>query len=251
MSTDLATLTGAYAVDALPDDERAEFELHMAGCEDCRQEVRELREAAARLAATEQSGVPDGLKQRVLAEVAQTRQDPPPPAPLAQARARRKPWGVRLAAVAAVLGIALAGAFGVLALRAQQELADTKDRMIAAGARGDEMSQVLQAPDTRVLNSAGPSGSRATAIVSQQMGKAMFMTSGMAPAPSEHDYQLWFIGADGATPAGLLEQGRGDGTEPMMAAMPAGTATLGVTVEPDGGSPAPTTPPIMTVPLAT
>ena len=41
---DVHKLTGAYAMDALDELERARFEQHLATCEDCRAEVAELRE---------------------------------------------------------------------------------------------------------------------------------------------------------------------------------------------------------------
>lgn len=51
MSTvDLHTLTGAYALGALSEQESAEFTRHLAQCPACYQEVRELQETAARLA---------------------------------------------------------------------------------------------------------------------------------------------------------------------------------------------------------
>jgi anti-sigma factor RsiW len=40
MTTDMHALSGAYAAGALPDDERAEFESHIATCSQCEQEVR-------------------------------------------------------------------------------------------------------------------------------------------------------------------------------------------------------------------
>ena len=43
MSTDLHDLVAAYALDALPSDEATEFERHMAGCDECRGELDELR----------------------------------------------------------------------------------------------------------------------------------------------------------------------------------------------------------------
>src|SRR5262250_3564512 len=46
---DLHTLAGAYVLDAVSDDERAKFAAHLAVCAQCRDEVDELREAAARL----------------------------------------------------------------------------------------------------------------------------------------------------------------------------------------------------------
>ena len=50
--SEVHNLTGAYALDALDDIERARFEQHLATCEDCRAEVAELRETAALLAET-------------------------------------------------------------------------------------------------------------------------------------------------------------------------------------------------------
>ena len=48
-SHDLHLLTGVYAVDALTGDELDEFEKHLEQCPTCAEEVRGLRETAARL----------------------------------------------------------------------------------------------------------------------------------------------------------------------------------------------------------
>ena len=53
MSTDLHTLSGAYAVDALSAEEAQAFATHLEECQACRDEVRELQEAAARMGASE------------------------------------------------------------------------------------------------------------------------------------------------------------------------------------------------------
>ncbi|MFP4149023.1 MAG: RskA family anti-sigma factor, partial [Nitriliruptoraceae bacterium] len=74
---DLHTLTGAYAVDALDDTERAVFEAHLEVCLPCAQEVRELQETAARLGGAAVAAVPSDLKARVLAEIDATRQERP------------------------------------------------------------------------------------------------------------------------------------------------------------------------------
>ena len=44
---DVHALSGAYAVDALDDLERARFEEHLRRCPDCRSEVQTLQETAA------------------------------------------------------------------------------------------------------------------------------------------------------------------------------------------------------------
>jgi anti-sigma factor RsiW len=50
MTSDIHALSGAYAIDALDDIERAQFERHLAECAECRAEVDSLREAAGLLA---------------------------------------------------------------------------------------------------------------------------------------------------------------------------------------------------------
>ena len=83
MATDLSSggelhlLTGAYALDALDPAERAAFEEHLATCESCQAEVKELRATAGLLGAAAAETPPPSLKERVMAEVDRTRQDPP------------------------------------------------------------------------------------------------------------------------------------------------------------------------------
>ena len=72
------TLAGAYAMDAISEPDRARFERHLAGCEECAREIAGLREATARLATATAVPPPSGLKERVMAAAALTRQQPPP-----------------------------------------------------------------------------------------------------------------------------------------------------------------------------
>ena len=68
---------GAYAADALDDDERAIFEQHLAGCESCRQEVAEFTETTAELSWLAATPPPPSLRASVLAEIATVRPLPP------------------------------------------------------------------------------------------------------------------------------------------------------------------------------
>jgi anti-sigma-K factor RskA len=77
MSPDIHTLTGAYAADALPEDERRFFEAHLAECDACAQEVAELQATAAILGAASYETPPPGMKSAVLAEIDQIRQEAP------------------------------------------------------------------------------------------------------------------------------------------------------------------------------
>jgi anti-sigma factor RsiW len=68
------TLLGPYVMDALDSKARAQFERHLARCQECTTGVGSLREATGRLA-TATCTQPDATaKEQVLAELAQTRQ---------------------------------------------------------------------------------------------------------------------------------------------------------------------------------
>lgn len=249
--SDMSALTGAYVVNALTDREAAEFEQHLAGCEDCAREVRELRETTARLGTSVAATPPESLKHRVLTEIAHTRQEPPPPAeppghtepPPPRTRAS---LGTRLAAVAAVIGVAAAAAFGALAWQTQQRLDRAQQRLERTDARGATMSELLRADDARIVT-AGSHGMRATAVISHQLDQAMFIGAGIEQPPPGHAYQVWFIGPRGATSAGIIRQDRSGTMTPIMAPMPPNTSAIGVTVEPAGGSSRPTSDPMLTV----
>jgi hypothetical protein len=65
---------------------------------------------------------------------------------------------------------------------------------------------------------------------------------GLEPEPADRDYQLWFL-VDGQPRSGGVFEGRRDGAATLAAArMPAGTTGVAVTLERQGGVPAPTTP---------
>ncbi|MGA8247905.1 MAG: zf-HC2 domain-containing protein, partial [Nocardioides sp.] len=67
--SDIHALSGAYAVDALDDAERAQFEAHLATCPECRAEVRSFSETAALIAEAVVEAPPPGLRAGVLAGI--------------------------------------------------------------------------------------------------------------------------------------------------------------------------------------
>jgi anti-sigma-K factor RskA len=241
-SPDIHTLTGAYAADALPADERRAFEEHLAVCEPCAQEVAELQATAARLAEAAAEPPPPGLKQAVLAEIDRIRQEPPDTGDQLARRRRTTGWWPRIATVAAAVATIGVIGLGVLVVDQRAQLAE-----VDIGS--DRVVEVLAAADAQVVVVDGPDGSEARVIVSANRGEAVFVVSGMAPAPHAHTYELWMIGADGPVPAGLFDvDERGHATNVMTGDLDA-TLAIGVTVEPEGGSPQPTTDPIMVVDL--
>jgi anti-sigma-K factor RskA len=252
MTADLHTLTGAYATHALSVDEQARFEEHLEQCEACRQEVQELRETTALLAAGVAHPPPAELRSRVLAEIATARQLAPDvadeastggPAGTAVVRLTRRGWfGPTVLGMAAAL-LVLVVALGVVTVRTNNRL-DSSQSTLAA------VSAVLAAPDAREMVGTHGSG-MGRLVVSRSTGKAVFFTSGMPPAPRARDYQLWLMHDGNAQPVGLLHEAPGGRTEPVVVALTPEAEQFGVTLEPDGGSDRPTTPPLLTMALPT
>ncbi|MBL0804656.1 zf-HC2 domain-containing protein, partial [Streptomyces albidoflavus] len=76
-TAELHTLTGAYALHALPEEERAAFDRHLADCPACTTEVAELTATAARLGLAEAAVPPPAMKDQVLRRIGEVRQEPP------------------------------------------------------------------------------------------------------------------------------------------------------------------------------
>jgi anti-sigma-K factor RskA len=191
--SDIHALSGAYAVDALDDDERAQFEEHLAGCATCRSEVDSLREAAALLAETTVTAPSAGLRDRVLADVAGTRPLPPAHATVtALAPRRRRRVTTLLAAAAAVVAI---GTGGIV----WQQVNDDGPR--------SSTEQVIEASDVQLFTIPVGDGGSATVYRSKQLNEAAIVTKGMPAAPAGHQYVLWLQHGSMMTPAGVMPEG--------------------------------------------
>jgi anti-sigma-K factor RskA len=251
------TLAGAYAMDAVTRADRARFERHLARCQACARELRELREATARLAGAVAVEPPGPLIERVLASAARTPQLPPSPA---RPAAWRRPWPVgarhaasagrvrrtlrsRLATSLAVVLLAAAAAAGLAALRAEHGLGadQQRDQQIAA---------VLNAPDAVMLTARVKAGGTVTVVMSHHDGSLVFTTDRLPRLAGGRCYQLWLMGPRGDRSAGMLPAAHGGMTGPVIASGMAAGDHMGLTVEPEGGSPRPTSRPILMVNLS-
>jgi anti-sigma-K factor RskA len=153
-------------------------------------------------------------------------------------------WTRRAVAVgSAALVLAVAG-LGVVTYQQRQELAQGDAAVAAARA----LSDLLAAPDAEV-SSVTSGDVRGTVVSSEQRDEAVFLSSGLAAVPADKTYQLWVIGPSGPTSAGLLAVGESGSTTPALATNTAQAQSLAVTVEPAGGSPKPTTQPLLLVEL--
>jgi anti-sigma factor RsiW len=70
---DAHQLAGAYALDALDEEDRTVFERHCSTCEPCRAELAVFRQALTQLSGTLARTPPPALRDRLLAAVAASR----------------------------------------------------------------------------------------------------------------------------------------------------------------------------------
>jgi anti-sigma-K factor RskA len=252
--SDLHTLAGAYAMDAVPPSERAAFERHLASCEPCRQEVRGLREAAAALAAVTAVQPSAAFREATLRAAAQTRQLPPvsaaPPAPW---RALR-PHGHSLRGWRPRLGVALAGAvacvLAVVATVAGISAYGMHSRLDQDQGHDHAVAMVLGAPDAKMMSAPVTTGGTATVVMSHRQRALVFTAADLRALPSSESYELWLMGPAGNKPAGMINMsGGGKMASPMVVAGLSSGDSVGMTVEPAGGSPHPTTPLVVVIAL--
>ncbi|QGV77331.1 anti-sigma factor [Streptomyces ficellus] len=242
--TDAHTLVAAYALGALDDDEREDFDAHLLACEACRQEAAEFRATTARLAAAAAQPPPTAAKAEVMAAIDGVRQLPPRiPAPSAAPvlggilRRRAVPLALAAGVAAAVLG-------GVAVWQAQNGQ-DLEQQARQAQRQLDAVSAVLAAPDAGTVHGRAANGALTTVVASDRQNAAVF-TAANLPAPGTgKTYQLWLDHDGTMRPAGLIH---GDGTV-VLTGNPADAGAVGLTVEPAGGSPRPTTDPLLLMTL--
>jgi len=222
-------LLGPYLLHALDPAEAAAFEAHLERCATCREEVAALRPSVASLAALDESRPvppPPGLRERLLAIAATTPQDPSSPGPT---RARRSAPRRRraLAWAAGVAAAVLIGGGVFVALRP-----DEPATMTAA--------QVLAADDVRLHDMPTKMG-RVRVGMSHEMHMVAVDGTHLSDPGAGMTYQVWWDAPDGPRSAGMLE-------DASSVAVPMGEGDLEITMEPAGGSPAPTSAPLLSMP---
>lgn len=238
MSTpDVHTLTGAYAVDALDHEEREAFHAHLGECDSCRDEVGELRATTTRLALAAATAAPLGLRARVLAQAARTRQLSPL-GDVVRLAERRSPWYRQPASAAAALLLVVSAGLGAVAVSEHRQA----DR---AQLRADRIVAIATDPDS--VKTVLPVSTGGTATVVAAGDDAVFRTSGLPELPEDQAFQLWILRPEGPQSVGVL--GRGGALEAFVQDM--GSAEgLGLTIEPSGGSIEPTGELVLRVPMA-
>ena len=252
----------AYALDAVDADERAAVERALADDAELRGEADGFTETAALLAgASAPVEPPPALRSRLMAQLDALPQQhpdaaapaaapaapivPTPSAPRAQRepgpaeRAAQRRWfqrpGAIIAAAAAsvvlvagaIIGVGWAGPNGWGAQR--------------------EMAAIAEAPDVESSTHEVEGGGAVTLYWSAEQGRSGVVVEGLPDVGETSTYELWYIDDAGAQSAGTFDVAGGETWRVLEGDFAPGVA-VGVTVEPAGGSPQPTTEPIVVIP---
>jgi anti-sigma-K factor RskA len=220
-------LTAAYALDALDEHEEREYEAHLRGCPQCREDLVSLRETAATLAyAVPSAAPPAGLRERVLQQARQQRANVVPLRPRVSPRLLGG-----LAAVAASVAVGL----GIWAASLSRSLDDKQDAL----SRQSQLVGILSDPGAQRVSLSGANGR----LVISSTRNAALVLSQLRPAPEDKTYVVWVITAGKPRPAGLFRAAGRRAIVRLTLTVPKG-ATVAVTVEPEGRVDQPTTKPL-------
>lgn len=227
---DIHALSGVYAIDALDDIERTQFDRHMRNCPACQVEVAELRETASLLAWDASVEPPAHLRAKVLTGIQHVR-----PLPPVVASEKRRPGRWRSALVAAVaVAVAVVGTAAVLDHVRQ-------DTTVVAS----PVDRVLSADDAQRMVMELPGATSAELVRSVSQGRAVLVTNDLKPAPAGHTYTLWLqTPDDDMVPAGHVSEGN---QQVMLSGDAAEAIGAGITVETDPDATAPTSAPIAAI----
>jgi anti-sigma-K factor RskA len=236
---EIEALLGAYALDAVSDDERREIEAYLATDPRAREEVAQHREVASMLAFTG-APAPEGLWDRIAASL----EESPPPAEvslapvtrLAEERARRRRWTRLVAAGAAAAAVAI----GLLTAEVV-DLNHKVDSARVADPIEQGAQQALKDPTARVAHLASADGRYDVLAAVRPDGTGFLVPHKLPAAAPGHTYQLWGIVDGKPISLGLL------GREPSVVSFRADgpVTTLAVTEEDRAGAVAPTQTPVM------
>ncbi|WP_414944070.1 anti-sigma factor domain-containing protein [Amycolatopsis sp. cmx-11-32] len=236
---EMHTLTGAYAVDALSELERAQFQRHLGECASCAQEVLELQMTATRLGAALAEDPPPELKRRVLTQAMATRQEPPKTRFETGGRVedrRRAPRWAIAAAAAAIVGLAGTAVFGGIAYDTHSQLTAAREQAARYADRYAPVADILSAADLRTGHAEASAGGGGTVMMSRAKDRLVFMAAQLPKNEPGRTYQAWFMYPGGAPkPAGLISGGQD--SELLVADGLGGAEKFALSVEQAGGSP--------------
>jgi hypothetical protein len=231
-----------YALGLLEGEEKGEMDSHLSrGCPTCQKGLNDALAINAMVLGLAPEVAPPGrLKRRVLAT----------------AGVERSGWSwAALLGAACMLVVALW--LSVEERQRSAELADARRNLIQVSAQRDLLQQALNFlsdPETVPVGfgKGQPAPPHGNVLVNPRSG-VLLIASNLPPLTAGKTYQMWLIPKAGAPrPAGLFQSDPTGGALHILPG-PVDTTALGavaVSVEPESGSPAPTTTPVIQAPVA-
>lgn len=222
----LKASVAAFSIGALEEEEREEVLRHLETCDECRADFEALAEVASWLALIhEPPPLPSGFQERVLTE-ARRRRAGEIISVASPARPRTR-WLLGAAATVAFIAV---GTWLALNLAT----GDVPERQRAALEALVESDRQIQLRGTT---------SAVASVVPNEDG-AVFIATDLSPAPSESVYQLWLKQGGRIVSAGVFEPTDGIAIVEIDEPFHELDGAL-VTIEPPGGSPQPTSTPVV------
>jgi anti-sigma-K factor RskA len=252
---DAATLSGAYSLDALSAEESEHFEAAMAQSRAIRNEVTELTDTAVLLGMATHAVEPSAsVRASILSQVASTPQvETAGPVPLpgsdspvladfsrAQTKARAR-WFTR--PVAALTAVAAA----VILIVGGGVVAGNISNSTHQQAQANQLAAINAADDSQRIAATVTGGGTATLVWSLHLKSSALIVDGLGVLPTDKVYELWYIASRGARAAGTFTVDASGSTWRVLEGSMAVGDTVGVTIEPRGGSTSPTTQPLVAI----
>lgn len=235
-----------YALGSLSGDERTALEKHLQDCATCRRELDVLRGDMALLALSTTGPVPPARSRNRLADAIAAE-------PRRTRRSRPRSW--------ALLPWAVAAALAVVALVFWRSNSELRDTMSGLRQQSEEQQLQLQQARDIVSTLTATDALRVTLVAAktppQPQGKAIyvrdrsslvFLATNLPALPPGKAYELWLIPVSGApVPAGVFKPDVHGSATVLNPPLPprAEAKAFAITMEPEQGSPAPTSQPIM------
>jgi anti-sigma-K factor RskA len=232
-------LKDAFVLGALPEEERRELEEYLAEHPERQAEIDELGTVAGLLALSPQEQEPPPeLRRRIMDAVE---------AEAGRPRVESRSWLARMRESLGVRGLALGAAAAMLVIGLfswnmllQAQIQDLQGQ-----------AQPAQAPqDSRLVTLKGSGAARQARaeVMILDNDRAVLMAEEMPPVPEEKTFQIWVIQNNVPKPGGLFEQ-REEWVVTSIEIPVNGANSIAITVEPEGGSPRPTTEPMLAAEL--
>jgi anti-sigma-K factor RskA len=248
----LRDLAPGYALEALSPEEIRAFEAAMAGSPELQREVAEYRELSALLALSDERPPAAELKERLRARIHGDKPVATPSRPAARPPRRSNFTAFALglglaAAVVLAVGLSLKVRRLTDALGARDSVLAERERKLAE--REATLNAILE-PSVQLttLTATGVAAPVLQVFWDRARHSLILHSFNLPPAPSGRAYQLWLMRKKGNPIPSQVFNTEPTGRQLVQSiSVPAGEEIVGfaLTVEPAGGSPQPTSTPIL------